>query len=651
MVNQTTPQSSSLQNYGESSNSNQGMNVGGQRQGGSNSNDNNNLMQMQAFLTNQGMSIENMQNAMAQQQQHQQQQIQQQQQQLQQQQREHQQQLQYHFYQQQQEQQQKQQLMPMQYVQVQQFVPVPMQNQYQHQSYLDQPPFSNQAQSMGAFLNAREPIQVQRDSMWPQTQNHPSQTNRSMMLTYHQTQNDPTQFGQSQNPYQISSNSNATWTNLGHKGHPTPVSSISTDVSDTFYNNLATTANMPSKDFVGGMRLVTSQGMLLPLVQMPDPQKPNVEENPKQQMKECMNTIEEALQDPTLADAGKVLLQAMQASSTYMNGLLESRRAGHSPVLAPVSSIQNAGAPQQDVRYFLNNPVQPREATVLFPELPSTTKSVDTDPSNPQVAPAPMLAPQPDPTPVTPVLSSTPFPAHPTNECPPQQKQKQQPRSPKTKPVARKASCGRVEKKSKQQPIVSSTTKAATANISPHQFLMDLLRDRGYPTQRISSDQSGYYTDPTPLQLASFGTYMVTAVNNSDTETISKLLDCGLSPNPCNSFGDAIVSLVCKRANASVFQVFLDHGCDLQVCDSFGRTPLHHLAWAGEFSGVMASAILERDRIQVLMEDKQGKCPMECVRRDQWNAWIEFWKENADLILPNKSESGEPKSQSTPVEA
>ena len=470
---------------------------------------------------------------------------------------------------------------------------------------------------MGAFHNAQEPSQVQYD-MWTQIQ---SQTNPSMM-TY-SSQNDSTQYRQQQKRNQVASNS--MWIDAAH---PTPVSSLGSlgsDVCDTFQKFAM--VNMPPK--VGEMRSVTSQGMLLPLVQMPDSQKPRVEENPKQQMTQCMNTIEEALQDPALADAGKVLLKAMQASSSYMSGLLESRRAGHSP--APVPSIQNSSSPL-DGRYFLNNVVQPRE--VLFPELPSSkSKSVDPIPSNPQVVIAPMPAAQLDPAQVTPVLSSRPSPADPTKS--PQSKALEP--APKAKPVAHKAACGRVEKKAK--PVIT-TSSSNIVSVSPHQFLMDMLRDRGHSTDRITFGQGGYHTSPTPLQLASFGTHMVQAVNNSDTETVSKLLGCGLSPNPCNQFGDAILSLICKRANDSVFSVFMEHGCDLRVCDSFGRTPLHHLAWAGQFSGPIASAILERDRIQVLMEDKQGKCPMECVRRDQWDAWIDFWKKNVDLIMP-KSDAAE----------
>jgi hypothetical protein len=591
----STPQLSPSQNHGES---NQGMSVGGQCQPA------NNNIQMQTF--HQGMALQSMQNVMAQQQQLLLQQQQQRHQQLQQQQ--HQQQLQYHFFQRQQQQKQQQVLqqpimMPIQYVQVQQYVPVPM----QHQNQIHQQP--QQAQSMEAFQNAQEPFQVKYDAMW----SHQSQGNPTIVPYVppnDHIEKSNTQYCQQLMPYQVSSNS--TWTS---ETHPAPVSSIGTEVSDTFKKSTA--VNMTRTAFASEMRSVTSQGMLLPLVQMPDTQKSKTEDNPKQKMKECMDTIEEALQDPSLADAGKVLLQAMQASSTYMSGLLESRRVGQIPVPVPSN---------RDARFFLNTAVQSRDSTVLFPELPcSKSASVDTVPCNRQENLAPKPPPQQDPAPVSPVLSSRHSPAdHHKSSY-----------SPNTKPVVHKASCGRVEKKPK--PLITSS---ANADISPHRYLTDMLRDRGYSTERISCEEGGYHTDPTPLQLASFGTHLVQAVNTCDTETISKLLACGLSPNPCNQFGDAILSLICKRADYNVFSVFLDHGCDLRVCDSFGRTALHHLAWAGKFSGQMASAILERDPIQMLMEDKQGKCPMECVRRDQWRAWIDFLKDNLDLFWP-ESRAGE----------
>jgi ankyrin repeat protein len=173
---------------------------------------------------------------------------------------------------------------------------------------------------------------------------------------------------------------------------------------------------------------------------------------------------------------------------------------------------------------------------------------------------------------------------------------------------------------------------------APQDVLERLLSTRGYGvgmTIRVKAEDTCYDFRPSPLQLASFGTELVKAIHNSEVEKLDELLGTGLSPNPCNQFRDSIVDLVCKRANAPIFGCLVTHGCDLRVCDGFGRTPLHHCCWASEFSPEIAEIILKTDRQQLFMEDKRGQTPLEYVRPDQAPDWIEFLEERADQFFPD----------------
>ena len=139
---------------------------------------------------------------------------------------------------------------------------------------------------------------------------------------------------------------------------------------------------------------------------------------------------------------------------------------------------------------------------------------------------------------------------------------------------------------------------------------------------------------PSPLQLSSYGTRVFQALHTNDAEMLGKMLSCGLSPNPCNQFRDSILDLVCKRNNVAIFQCLLDHGSELRVCDGFGRTPLHHCAWASDFPREIVEAILEKDPLQLFIEDKQGQTPMEFVRKDTMSQWIDFLEEKAESFWP-----------------
>ena len=179
------------------------------------------------------------------------------------------------------------------------------------------------------------------------------------------------------------------------------------------------------------------------------------------------------------------------------------------------------------------------------------------------------------------------------------------------------------------------TTGKSARLESPNHVLGRIVQERGYGSKiRITSEEAGYDAVPSPLQLASFGTEVVKAVHTSNAKRLKALLSAGLSPNPCNQFRDSIVDLVCKRANEEIFQVLMDHGSELRVCDGFGRTPLHHCCWASEFSPEIADAILKRDLLQLFIEDKRGQTPLEYVRPNLADAWVEFLEEHKDEYFP-----------------
>jgi hypothetical protein len=172
-------------------------------------------------------------------------------------------------------------------------------------------------------------------------------------------------------------------------------------------------------------------------------------------------------------------------------------------------------------------------------------------------------------------------------------------------------------------------SKSASGDLNyPQAIVEDLLKKRGITFVRVKADDAEYDAVPSALQLASFGTHLVRAVHTSDTELLSSLLNCGLSPNPCNQFRDSVVDLVCKRANEDIFLSLMEHGCDLQTVDGFGRTPLHHACWASTFCRPIVQAILDRDPIQLVMEDKHGQTPLEYVRAVLYGEWIEFLEES-----------------------
>ena len=117
------------------------------------------------------------------------------------------------------------------------------------------------------------------------------------------------------------------------------------------------------------------------------------------------------------------------------------------------------------------------------------------------------------------------------------------------------------------------------ASMSPQQYLDGMMRNRGYSVECIPALSTAYRNKPTPLQKASYHLYLIKLVKTCPPSALHQMMSVGLSPNPCNSYGESLLHMVCRYNKVAHLQVLLEHcGTDLQVCDDFGRLPLHD-AW------------------------------------------------------------------------
>ena len=177
--------------------------------------------------------------------------------------------------------------------------------------------------------------------------------------------------------------------------------------------------------------------------------------------------------------------------------------------------------------------------------------------------------------------------------------------------------------------------------VSPSKTFQDILKRNGYDKMYpIDTEETEYDAAPSPLQLASYGTYLVWAVQTSNVELLGKLLDCGLSPNPCNQFRDTILGdLVCKQSNVPIYICFVDEfNADIQVVDGFGRAPLHHCCWSHNLCKEIVTDILQKDPAQIFLKDKHGKTPLDYVRPDTYEDWNAFLLDVSDTYWPVDSE-------------
>lgn len=141
---------------------------------------------------------------------------------------------------------------------------------------------------------------------------------------------------------------------------------------------------------------------------------------------------------------------------------------------------------------------------------------------------------------------------------------------------------------------------------------------------------------PTPLQMSSYDPFLVELVKKGDIHALEKMLQAGISPNPCSRTGDSLIHLICRRGDSKILKLFLDYGASVQVSDALGRTPLHEVCWAKPCFETI-ELILKADVQLLNMVDGRGAVPLSYVSKDYWRQWIAFLKAKQNLFWPQST--------------
>lgn len=128
---------------------------------------------------------------------------------------------------------------------------------------------------------------------------------------------------------------------------------------------------------------------------------------------------------------------------------------------------------------------------------------------------------------------------------------------------------------------------------------------------------------------------MIQAVKGHETVNFRRLIGAGLSPNSCNAHSESLLHMICRRGHVKLFQVLQEANVDLQVCDDYGRTPMHDCCWASSPNFEIALALLQKDPGFLFLRDVRGATPLSYVSRKNWGGWNKFLESHVmDRFFP-----------------
>lgn len=130
---------------------------------------------------------------------------------------------------------------------------------------------------------------------------------------------------------------------------------------------------------------------------------------------------------------------------------------------------------------------------------------------------------------------------------------------------------------------------------------------------------------------------MIEIVKGNHAAALRETISVGLSPNPCNRFGESLLHMVCRRGDMELLDVMIEAGTSLQISDDYGRTPLHDAFWAASPAYDVVETILKRDAGLFFMKDRRGALPLSYVHKDHWAGWMRWLDENIDRFFSEQN--------------
>jgi len=172
--------------------------------------------------------------------------------------------------------------------------------------------------------------------------------------------------------------------------------------------------------------------------------------------------------------------------------------------------------------------------------------------------------------------------------------------------------------------------------LSPQDYLNRLLDDRDYSVQTWDTLKTGYYNEPSPLQIASYHVHLTKLVQDNELDKLRDVFASGISLNPCNAFGSSLLKTVCRDNKHAILRLMLQNGCSVQVCDDSGRTPLHDALFASKPAFETVTLLLQQDMSLLFLKDSRGMLPFQYIRKEQYSKWIRFLEENKERLWPTQ---------------
>ena len=171
--------------------------------------------------------------------------------------------------------------------------------------------------------------------------------------------------------------------------------------------------------------------------------------------------------------------------------------------------------------------------------------------------------------------------------------------------------------------------------MKPKLYLEQLLTQHGsnYIEQPALS-LFNYFSEPTEEHFSSYKQEIITAIRSQDICKLRLLKKEGCSLQCCNSFRESLVHMACRRGFTEVVEFLIREGhVSLRLRDDYGRTVMHDTCWTPSPNFKLMKMLLIIEPTLLYISDSRGHTPLDYVRPEHWNDWVNFLSREKQLLL------------------
>jgi len=161
---------------------------------------------------------------------------------------------------------------------------------------------------------------------------------------------------------------------------------------------------------------------------------------------------------------------------------------------------------------------------------------------------------------------------------------------------------------------------------SPDTTLQQQLKaaDIGVQVQSFDALQA-FFSPPTAEEIAAYQHDVIQAIRTQDLTTLEQFHSEGRPLKCSNQFGESLLHMACRKNLVAVAKFLVQTArVPLQVCDDYGRTPLHDACWAPTTNFELIDLILSECPDLLYIKDKRGNTPLSYLRQDKWASWNDY---------------------------